>query len=410
MLRLWLATCAAALICPLVLAGSFAGLEPGVSTRADVERVLGPPLEEPAPGAFSHDPTRYKAKAIVIFYAPGSDVVDSICVVTATPHPKSSYQEWFDLGEPVGAGPLFGDSSWCELYVPQDVALCFPGADDTHSVVGYLHVPRDFLSAARSSVQTTVLGTPDPSEKEAYFGVLMSGHSGQGILVSRVNPGSPAEAFGLRRGDIILEFGEATLYRSGVETAELSALMAARPPGRPVRVLFERGTKRFQGQIVPEAKDGASINEIRQDLYLTNYHQGRTLWSAGKHDEAIPFLETAADYQDQDSRTWMLLGSCHFTRGRDREALHAYSRALALTPESPGARYSVASCYDRLGNREKAAAFYRAYLSAHDQDEKRIKRATKRLEAFSPKEKRAIDWGALILDVAGAISAEVGDP
>jgi len=409
MLRPWFLTCAAVLVCPSVLAGSFADLKPGVSTRADVERVLGPPLKEEEPGGFVYDPTRHQAKAIVVYYAPGSDVVFSIEVHTATTYPKSSYQEWFGLGEPARAGS-WCDGNWGELYVPQDMVLCFAGVDATSPVVAYVHVHVPPTFSALPSAETADPGSLDSSGVEAYFGVLISGHTEQGILVSRVGPGSPAEAVGLQSGDVILEFGDATFYRSGVETAELSALMAARPPGHPVRVLFERGAERYQGQIVPEAKDETSINEIRRNLFLTNYHQGRTLWSAGKHDEAIPYLETAADYQDQDSGTWMLLGSCHFTRGRNREALGAYSRALALTPESPAARYSVAYCYDRLGNREKAAAFYRAYLSAHDRDSERIERAKKRLKSFSPKEKGAIDWGALMLDVAGAISAEVADP
>jgi hypothetical protein len=392
-------------VCHPCLAGTFAGLEPGVSTQADVERVLGPPLEEASTGGFQFDPARFDAKSVEVFYRPGSEVVAIIAVEPTASYSRSDYREWFGLGEPVG-GWRCPEGHWLEVYLPQHIMLHFAGADATHPVDSFGHVDpalaREWLAVEPASEK------PDTGELEAYFGVLIGKHQGQGVLISRVNPGSPAERAGLLPGDVILEFGDATFYRSGVESSELAALMAARSPGRPVRVLFDRGTKRLQCQIVPEAKDRASIDAIRQNLFLANYQEGEALWAAGKYHKAIPFLQQATDYNSRDSRSWMLLGFSYLQRGREAEALDAYSKALALMPESPAARYSVAYCHDLLGNREQAAAYYQAYLSAPDQDQQRIKRAQKRLNSFSRKEKQAVDWGTLLIDVASAVTQEVG--
>jgi hypothetical protein len=408
MRRTLLATCTVLSICVPCLAGTFAGLEPGVATRADVERVLGPPLEEFQPGGFSHDPTRFNAKTLVVFYLPQSEVVAAIGVELGSAHPRSMYREWFSLGEPAASGPWCDGEMWAELYLPQHIMLCFAGSDATHMVEGFAHIAPAVASSLAS--HDPVSGGPAPAGVEAYYGLLMSGHQGQGVLVRGVNPGSPAERAGLLPGDVILEFGDATFYRSGVESAELAALMAGQPAGRAVEVLFERGTKRLQCEVVPEAVDRASIDRIAQGIFLASYREGEALWSAGKYEKAIPFLERAIEYNDRDGRGWMLLGFCYLQRGRTAEALDAYARALALMPESPGARFSVAVCHDRLGNREQAAAHYQAYLSAPDQDPQRMKHARKRLKAFSRNDEQQVEWGRLLIDVASAVAGEVGGP
>ena len=101
-------------VCHPCLAGTFAGLEPGVSTRADVERVLGPPLEEASTGGFQFDPARFDAKSVEVFYRPGSEVVAIIAVEPTASYSRSDYREWFGLGEPVG-GWRCPEGHWLEV-------------------------------------------------------------------------------------------------------------------------------------------------------------------------------------------------------------------------------------------------------------------------------------------------------
>ena len=86
-----------------------------------------------------------------------------------------------------------------------------------------------------------------PEEQQSYFGVSgatvkggLTTSSGtvipEGIYVTNVVPGSPAEQAGIQKGDIITEFeGE-----SVVSTAELIAHLAAYPSGAEVTITYRR--------------------------------------------------------------------------------------------------------------------------------------------------------------------------
>ena len=55
------------LACHLVGAGTFEGLEPGRSSRADADRVLGTPIREIVAGVrYDYDPSKYGARRISI--------------------------------------------------------------------------------------------------------------------------------------------------------------------------------------------------------------------------------------------------------------------------------------------------------------------------------------------------------
>ncbi len=79
---------------------------------------------------------------------------------------------------------------------------------------------------------------------------------GQGVLIGRVEPGSPAAAAGLQPYDILLSYGDQKLFSPG----QLSALVAADQPGRTVTLKLVRGGKLQEvqaelGQGVPRAAE-----------------------------------------------------------------------------------------------------------------------------------------------------------
>lgn len=59
----------------------------------------------------------------------------------------------------------------------------------------------------------------------------------EGILLARVIEGFPADASGLRAGDVIVQLGGEFIANTG----ELSAFLMNHPPGETVEVVFLRG-------------------------------------------------------------------------------------------------------------------------------------------------------------------------
>ena len=76
-----------------------------------------------------------------------------------------------------------------------------------HYVAGTDEIPYDtFLSAAALELKVEVRQTAD-------LGFIVSRVPGSGIVVSQVDPGSPAESAGLRVGDLLLELNGQPLGR-----------------------------------------------------------------------------------------------------------------------------------------------------------------------------------------------------
>ena len=79
---------------------------------------------------------------------------------------------------------------------------------------------------------------------------------GQGVLVVRVQPGSPAAAAGLQPYDILLSYDDQKLFSAD----QLAALVAADQPGRSVRLKLVRGgqVQEIEAQLAQGAPKQAS--------------------------------------------------------------------------------------------------------------------------------------------------------
>ena len=90
----------------------------------------------------------------------------------------------------------------------------------------------------------------DVTPEEAKSGGV---DSTAGALVAEVVPGGPAEAAGIRQGDIILAFDGETLEKSH----ELPALVARKSPGSEAVVVFLQGGKKFERKVTLRSLDEA---------------------------------------------------------------------------------------------------------------------------------------------------------
>jgi predicted O-linked N-acetylglucosamine transferase (SPINDLY family) len=77
---------------------------------------------------------------------------------------------------------------------------------------------------------------------------------------------------------------------------------------------------------------------------------------AGRHDEALRWLEEALALVPGDAATWTNLGTARLRLGRATDAIVAYQRALALDPAARSAHVNLGSALQQTGDIDAAVA------------------------------------------------------
>ena len=126
--------------------------------------------------------------------------------------------------------------------------LCFAiGADTAKYVAVRLirdgEIRRCYIGVAGQNV-------PLPRRLVVHYGLKTD----SGVLVISVEPGSPAQAAGLREGDILIGFGERTI--EGVDS--LHRALSEHTAGVKSTLLVLRGTESIQIPVIPIAKHAAA--------------------------------------------------------------------------------------------------------------------------------------------------------
>ncbi len=83
---------------------------------------------------------------------------------------------------------------------------------------------------------------------------------------------------------------------------------------------------------------------------------------AGQPQAALPLLEAHVAAHPSDAGVWFLVGACRHQLGNAAEALEAFERSLALSPD-PNATYASAVALEDLGRFDDSLARYDAALS-----------------------------------------------
>jgi len=398
----------------IVMAGDFAGLKPGVSTKTDADRVLGAPRLEVVPDLrYDYDPARYQARRISILYSAGSQVIEAIDLYMEGKYYRSHFQKWFELGPPSSI-TFDSNGNRIESYLPQGISLHFGGPRDTATVAFFRHFKPPAAEAPKASPTERPRGAAEAGETQApYLGLLIRKHSGQGIRVLEVDPNSPAEKVGMQAGDVILELGETSFYRRQVEPIEFDVLVRMAPAGKPLRLLVERGRNRFELQVRPEQRSERAVAEQRRKIALSSYAQGVKLMDARRHEQAIPYLIKAARYNPRDSSTLELLGHCYFQKRRYAEAVGPYEAAARLVPDSAVLRYFLGACHDQLENKDKAVQYFQQYLASTHQDSQKKRHARERVAVLTREKKPAKPlkpWGQLLEEAVDLVKKETQKP
>ncbi|MFC2144080.1 tetratricopeptide repeat protein [Acidobacteriota bacterium] len=399
------------LIAGVAHAGTFEGLEPGVSIKADADRVLGPPVREIVAGVrYDYDPSKYGARRISIQFDGQTQKIVKIDLHLDTHYAKSDYREWFEFGEP-SSTRTDDDGNLVESYLPQAISLHYTGPDDGFQVAFFRHFdPGSGPQVTPTQPSGPTVDNLRSSQTKTFLGAsFATNHEGQGVRIREVWPNAPADRAGVRPDDVILEFGQYTLYRSEFDPFEFVALIGTMPTGEPIRLVVERGTRRFELWAELELRDTKSIEVEGKRLAFEAYQRGEELFRLGRYEEAIGPLQSAYNFNNSDGRTLDLLGYCLLRKQRYAEALRAYNGALQRMPDSPTIKYFIGACHDALGDSKMAVDYYQQYLSSNDADKKKRKYANRRINAITNQPDESTDWNKALVDIIEAVRQEMDD-
>jgi tetratricopeptide (TPR) repeat protein len=148
-------------------AGTFAGLEPGVSRKADADRALGQPIREVTAGLrYDYKATAYDARRISVEFSPETGVISSIDLYLAQQYSQSDYRSWFELGEPTATS--FDDAgNRVESYAAAGISLHFDGPGNDDLVRFFRHFsPLPVRTSLDQRTAPTLKQPPPPPNRE----------------------------------------------------------------------------------------------------------------------------------------------------------------------------------------------------------------------------------------------------
>ena len=136
---------------------------------------------------------------------------------------------------------------------------------------------------------------------------------------------------------------------------EGARLLAAKRPGEAAEILSEAW------ELDPQ-NAAAAIN------------LGGALILQGKHERAIPALETAARLEPDNPMAWVNLAAAYLgklpfaTQEQQDRAIAAFERAVALNPRTPHVHYNLGLIYLERDNPGRAADYFRDALDTDPTD------------------------------------------
>jgi tetratricopeptide (TPR) repeat protein len=387
------------------MAGSYHDLKPGVSTKDDADSYLGLHLREIVPGErYEYAPDNDDTRRISIRFDPENGRIVAIDVYPADSHKAADFRDWFDLDDPERT-EYDDNGNLVEFYDSRGIALQLVGSDPEAPVSFFRH----FAAVKEEPGDITAGDTPPiPENARAYLGILIRNHPTQGILIAEILPGSAADKSDLRKGDIILEFEDATFYGKS-DSNELLRQLAAAPVSRPVRFLVERDKKRLEVYTILDLRTEDAIARMINLASRESYEKAVPFYNGKKWEKAIPHLERAVMFNYRDTRAQEMLGYCCYREKRYEQALAAYEAASKAAPDSPVYTFWIATCYDKLGNREKAMQSYQAYLQTGHSDSDMVRDAQKRLDYLRDAPQRKANNAKAFRQMIDIIGGEIDE-
>lgn len=131
------------------------GLEPGVSRKSDVDRVMGKPIKELVKGErYEYDPRGMDARQVAVRFNKQTQLVEGIDIVPQRSIPKTKYQKWLGLKVP-DVTKKYSNGNLVEYYFDQGIVLLYSSPQDTSPIACFSHF-NPLLAQQKSAVEKPV--------------------------------------------------------------------------------------------------------------------------------------------------------------------------------------------------------------------------------------------------------------
>jgi tetratricopeptide (TPR) repeat protein len=378
-------------------APAYYDIQPGTSSRAQVELRYGEPIRRVAPGALIYE------------YAPPADDVDSDRIVMTfesdTQHvarvdaylktylPASLFRE--KLGTRIATRDR-PDGGREEFYYPQFQALIFAATQPDAPVVAVSFVsPRTLADVfVRRFDNALARKSYEEARTEADKAVAIdpgggAGYNAQGRLFAAL--GDAEEALVRFTAAANAAQGQYDRHLAHIGMAEVYAVLSKLPDKAKIEYLAaidmapqaDRSNARlaYSRFLKAQGKEDEALAELRKAVDVDSagnsearYALAETYWEKGDYAKALPHYEVLsaiADTSPDDARkaqVYARYGLALRSNGKVNEAIAAYEKSLDADSKQIAVMNSLALIYMEAQNPTKAAELYREALEVSPND------------------------------------------
>ena len=400
----------------------YSAIVPGVTTREQILKILGEPLEEIVPDSiYRYRSEHYAIKYIDVGYVRTANRVKYFSIFFNNEKIYSDdVKVLFNLIKPVKK--LYGlDGNVIEVYFPESILVRY-GSTGTNSAVERVDVLETKLAEGYSRWSDV----EDGAIHIYGLNAKVKNVEHKGVQVTEITPAGAADKAGLLIGDIIFEV-EDFIFGAEYNLEPFRSTMSLMPVDQPLMLLIARRELK-EGGVRKDKKMTLSVSlqplseedwqivlsrqvermrkdKDRQLLPLRDYDSGVLQMSVKKTtEEILPFVDLESrcdfdlftqtiasermidddifrifpgilveseeynvpgdpnlkfDYKADDDITFLITGATLFIKsGHYRQALENFVSILNSNPKDPLVNYATAFCFDKLGDRVNAMFYY----------------------------------------------------
>jgi ribosomal protein S12 methylthiotransferase accessory factor len=305
----------------------------------------------PSVGVLAYDPATFPEKSEIVWTAGAAPdpqkalnrALTEVAQLAGDFNSESNY---------VASGlPKFRNLSEADFILHSDERVDISSLPDLSDANIRVEVEYCIEAAARSGMETIVVDVTHPRLGiPAFYTIMPGAHFRERAAGTRVGMftakliaerGDPAWALSeLKKMDRLLPDRYYVKFFSGL------SYIALNEPAKGLVCLHEAL------ELDPNEEDIASIYS----------YMGACLKDLEQYGEAIEVLEKAAQVDDERTDVYNLLGFCHFKQKAHEKAIQAFQKVIELNPGSAIDYANIGSNYRDMGEKDKAAHYYRLAL------------------------------------------------
>ncbi len=310
-------------------AGEYKGIIPGISRRGDVEEKFGKPVKKVIKNIrYIYDSGDEGIEILSISYEPADkpdkSIVDTIDIYPKTKYTKYDYKVWFDLNNPFDTYIDSGGNR-VEIYLPHCVRLHYLGSDDDAKV--------DFVEHFRF---TSLSDTSFLPEELPYLGISLAKVKDKAYLkVVSVEPGSPVDKAGIKKGDYIVSVDDINFNKVDIKPLALYELIASFDIGSKHKMKVLRNDKLKELSFVVGKVDENSFDKRSAEAQVL-LKQGELFLNGGKNYGAVELAKRAKLLDPYNADAYLLLGEAYLNLQLYDLAIDELKKSVKIFPTEVG--------------------------------------------------------------------------